>query len=168
MKKLKLVVIFFINCLMLYGCASVSTDMKIASEESMHIESVQNINNLSKLEIFKRANIWIAQNFNSANDVIQYRDEEKGVIVCKGSIAAYRDIGGLAGNVNFGDISYTLTIDIKDNKIRTTFDHFSMKYKSNSQAMTPLQQDVDEMKPKLIAISNNLHKYINNPDSKSW
>ena len=77
------------------------------------IESVENIDDLSKEQIYVRANHWFLNNFVSAKSVIQLNDKELGVILAKGFLE------NIALNAAESISAYILfRIDIKDGKVR--------------------------------------------------
>lgn len=77
--------------------------------------SVEGVN---KKELFSRAYIWIVETFRNANQVVQLKDEENGILICKGSVTYY---GSLSTR---GTIDFTLKIFIKDNKYKCTATDF--------------------------------------------
>jgi hypothetical protein len=95
------------------GC--VSTIPKPEQEKSTG--SIKEFPELNKTELYKRSLTWVARTYNSANDVIQLKDPDAGQIICRGMGKAAFDFGIQR------HFSYTMIIDIKDGKIRTTFEH---------------------------------------------
>jgi len=89
-----------------------ATPEKLAPEE----EIVQHP--LSKNEAYTRAYRWAAENYASANEVVQMEDKESGTLVMKG--AYERSVANVPGKS--GIFLYTLTLDIRDEKMRLTFD----------------------------------------------
>ncbi|MBK9299108.1 MAG: DUF4468 domain-containing protein [Bacteroidetes bacterium] len=68
---------------------------------------------------------WIALNYKSANDVIQLNDKENGTIIAKGVYVNVIFAPVLALGYEVG---HTLTIKIKDNKIKVTIDNLKYEY----------------------------------------
>ena len=86
-----------------------------------YVEIVE-IDSFSQKEIYVESKRWLARNFKSSNNVIQYDDPETGTIIGKGNFAfpctGYIECTAYANsNVNF-----TLTIESKDNRARLKFD----------------------------------------------
>ena len=85
----------------------------------------------SKDEIHSIINQWVAENYNSANDVIQMNDKEAGTIIVKG--VTNITIKNLVGKILLKNnpyvteyvdipIEYTLTVNIRDGKYRLILD----------------------------------------------
>jgi hypothetical protein len=69
----------------------------------------------SKSVIFSKTLVWIAKNWQNANEVIQLKDENIGTIIVKGNLRT--------SNRN-RDISKTeITFNIKDGKAKITFEN---------------------------------------------
>lgn len=77
--------------------------------------------NGSKSELFLLAQSWMAANYKSANDVVQMIDKEAGRIIGKGSLKAPAKPMGMG---NYYWVRYTITIDVKDNRIRCVLSDF--------------------------------------------
>ena len=91
-----------------------STTHKVTFSEIVQVDSI------SKPEIFTKVNEWIALNFVSTKDVVQFSDKENGKIILKGIIHAFCG----KRHEEFGGWKFVLTIDIKDNKYRYVFTDF--------------------------------------------
>lgn len=68
---------------------------------------------LSKKELYQKVNEWIAQNYNSAKDVIQLNTEDK--VILKGNYKVAFKIDNFSFNYR---IHNTLSISIRDNKYK--------------------------------------------------
>lgn len=88
------------------------------------IEIIRDIPNMPKDKIYTATKQWIAKNFVSAQDVIQFDDKETGSLILKGNVdypcsnnwsCTHR---GITNDV----IDFTMKIDVKDQKIRITVD----------------------------------------------
>lgn len=84
-------------------------------------QKIDSLNGL-KVEIFVKANEWVAKTFNSAKDVIQMHDKDAGKIIAKGVMTSVSSTG-LASSVTYY-ISYTLSIDAKDSKCRVVLSDY--------------------------------------------
>ena len=92
--------------------------------QSSSFSAVVTVENTSKNELYNRAKIWFAKAFISSKYVIQLDDKENGQIIGNGSII-YNAPAGLPG-LNFsGHFTFTITIEVKDNRFRYTFENFS-------------------------------------------
>ncbi len=79
--------------------------------------------NKSKEDAFVAAHMWIAKNFNSANDVIQMQDKNAGVIIVKAAFAySYIAIKDPFVTIpSSGLLNYTLSLQVKDKKMKMEF-----------------------------------------------
>ncbi|MCS4197338.1 DUF4468 domain-containing protein [Salinibacter ruber] len=116
--------------LFLFGCSpSVNmTEVKPVTSIESHPHD--------KNTAFSRAEEWMAKNYVSADEVIQMKDKEDGTIVAQGIREATP--WGTIGNKHF---SYTLTLDIRDEKMRFTYELNGWEDFMKNQ-----EQDVKNMK----------------------
>ena len=70
--------------------------------------------NIPAADLYTKAKLWIAENFRSANSVIQLDSPETGTIVCKG-IYVYD-----AGKITEARVHMTFKIEAKENRFRYT------------------------------------------------
>lgn len=70
--------------------------------------------NIPANDLYAKAKLWIAENFKSANDVIQLDSPETNTIVCKG-IYVYD-----AGKLSEMRVHMTFKIEAKENRFRYT------------------------------------------------
>lgn len=70
--------------------------------------------NIPAIDLYTKAKLWIAENFRSANDVIQLDSPETNTIVCK-AIYIYD-----AGKITEMRVHITMKIEGKDNRFRYT------------------------------------------------
>lgn len=86
----------------------------------------------TKIELFSKAKLVVAEVYNSANDVIQNNDPDAGIILLKGSTTLDRseNLGVITINHVF---TYTLKIMVKDDKYRIVLnDIYNSKVFDNS------------------------------------
>jgi len=89
----------------------------IADVNSRSVEKVVPIQGKTKQQIFTKSIEWFMRSFVDGKSVIQLQDSVNGKIIGKGFNASlYRCCGMYSIQC-----SYTMIIDIKDNKIRVTF-----------------------------------------------
>ena len=156
-----------------HGCSGLQV-APTASQEELVISRVLNIPGKSKAILYRRAKIWIAQNYNSANDVIQYSDRQSGTIICRGSMKLFRK--SALGPVDVGYLSYTLTINIKDSKLRMIFDHFysyiapsGPPYNVAGGKQIPLKMDMEYAKPRIENLVASLKAFLSGSKNEgSW
>lgn len=116
MHLLKIGFSLVVSTLIIGGCAS-TRDAPAEMEKPIQ-EVVEHPH--PKVTAFNNAKRWAAQNFNSADDVIQEEDEETGTLIFKG-IEPVKQVSGGPLTPTY-DVSYTLTLDVRDEKMRLTFD----------------------------------------------
>ena len=113
----KLLLLFFVLVLF-NGCASMYGPN--APVEMRSFEKIIEIPNVTKDEIYVKANSWFVETFNSAESVIEYQDKEAGKIMGK-YVFSYTE------GLYFYNVKQTISIDIKDNRIRVSiYNPFSM------------------------------------------
>ena len=108
----------------LTGCIS----MRDATVEQMKHEYVNEFPNMSKTDIYNKCIRWIGINLKSSKNVIDVNDKESGTIIAK----AYTNIDFRMNYSAF--VSFSLMIDIKENKARFRFvpTGFTDKYNNDS------------------------------------
>lgn len=114
--------------------------------------------------LFNKCMEWIALNYRSAQDVIQYSDKENLKIICKGSF-----ITNLFWKSGF--IPHTLSLEIKKGRFRQTYSDFS--YVSDGSGKIALESKNLAFKKKILketssqvnSATNNLKEYLNTKDS---
>ncbi len=100
-----------------------SQEIKVISNEFPTYQGVISIDNQSANDLYTHIKLWIAENFKSANDVIQLDDKENGVLVVKGIIpATMKTVVGMytySMHTNF-------KFETKENRFRYTADVISV------------------------------------------
>lgn len=118
MKKIYFIVSI---CLFLSACGGRADYVRSDgySPDENHIEYIVEYNK-TKNEAYSIAENWIAKKYNSANNVIQQRDKENGVIVVK-ALAPCATSWMLGSPATGGYTNYTLEVRMKDNKSKISF-----------------------------------------------
>ncbi|OHD68248.1 MAG: hypothetical protein A2W19_16745 [Spirochaetes bacterium RBG_16_49_21] len=113
---------------------------------------------LSKDEIYDRALEWCAKRYISADNAIVVRDKEKGKIICRGT-AQYSEYFNFLVDRPFG---YSLTIEVKDNKYRVSFDSFIVYYSERDLKSGPAEYEfeISKIKRILAKVAESLRDYI--------
>lgn len=83
----------------------------------------------SKNDAFVSAHTWVAQTFRSANDVIQMNDKDAGMLIVKSVVVVQAPIQPAAQvlfspvppGLNYDVIPYTMTLQIKNEKMKTEY-----------------------------------------------
>ena len=98
------------------------------------IDSVQ----ATKDELYVYAKSWMATTFVSSKSVIEMEDKEAGKIIGNGEFVQREN--SLFGNqVGVSIISFTITVDVKDNKYRCILSDFFHKYIQTASTYIPGQ-----------------------------
>lgn len=113
MKNFKLIILMFVLSTILDGCKSVP--MVMSSFAELKKDSVVEVPNLSKNEIYIKVNEWYVKTFNSAESVIEFQDKERGKIMGKYVFSFTKS------RLTYY-IKQVVSIDIKDEKIRIVID----------------------------------------------
>jgi hypothetical protein len=83
----------------------------------------------SKNQIFDGAKIWISENFRSAKAVLEYENKDTGTIIGNG-IIPYPCQGWSCIGTGDWKVSFTMRVDIKDQKFRLTFTNLGLSWPS--------------------------------------
>jgi hypothetical protein len=104
---------------------------------------------LTQDEAYTKAYRWAAENYGSANEVIQMEDRDSGTLILKG----VQDMSIAYVPAERGLFEYTLTLDIRDKKMRLTFDPegwASYGRTSNADVENSLEDFRNSIKPSLM------------------
>lgn len=135
----------FASCaISISGCASA---VKLAQpSDYTAVEYVAEVPGLSRTEIYDGLKYWIAENFRSAKQVIDYEDRANGVFIGNGVIPNIILSSGLAQIPLNG--SFKMKAEAKDGKFRLTFSQFEIIGRTNSVMYTT---EIEQMKSRLNA-----------------
>ncbi|MGN8224530.1 DUF4468 domain-containing protein [Gracilimonas sp. BCB1] len=96
--------------LVIASCASTTP----LSEDQREVVTVEN-HSLSQAEAYTKSLLWVAETYNSANEVLQLQNKETGTLV----VSALNTITRAGGLVSFS-VSYNMTIDFNEEQVRFT------------------------------------------------
>jgi hypothetical protein len=65
----------------------ISLDLSSYAQSEFKITDTLNVNEINKEEVFESWLEWVATNFKSTNNVIQYQNKDKGKMILKGILA---------------------------------------------------------------------------------
>lgn len=82
----------------------------------------------NKQVIFSKSLAWVAKTWKSANDVVQMKDAESGIIIVKGGLASVPKALGMPVKNTF--TFTTVTIICKDGKSKISFDDTYCKWEA--------------------------------------
>lgn len=91
------------------------------NEEEIFHQSVIEFPSLSSDQVFTLTKIYLSETFKNYKEVVNIEDKELGVISGRGITSASYVTGLIADS---WDIHFSFKYEIKDEKVRVTFDHF--------------------------------------------
>jgi hypothetical protein len=161
MNKITYYFVCILSVISLASCAS----MPIAPIEDRSMQKVHDID-LTKNQIYDISLEWMARTFFDNKEVIEIKDKENGKIIGKGITTFKGKIGWFSANI---PCRFTLIVEAKDNKYRTTYNNFVALYGENQTRPEPLEQKeyVDAVKAKLTAVDDDLFNYLKKSKSNT-
>lgn len=143
------------------SCASAP----IAPMEDRSMQKVHDID-LTKNEIYDLSLEWMARTFFDSKEVIELKDKENGKIIGKGITSFRGKTGWFSANT---PCRFTLIVEAKDNKYRTTYTNFVGLWGENQSRLEPVSEKayVDTVKAKLAVIDDDLYGYLKKSKSKT-
>lgn len=110
-KSLKVILFAVLVAFMVSSCSTTSSDEPVQKEMQIVIEAPDKTQD----ELYVLANSWAVDTFKSSEAVIDFSDKEAGII--KGTFTY--EIGGF----NTYMTETTMTIEVKEGRLRMTFDN---------------------------------------------
>ena len=136
----------------LFICCACGASLRPANLHDFEIQRVSEYPGVEKGELFERAKVWIAEEFVSADHVIEYENKKEGTIVGKGTLKHYSaPMGG--PKVFVGYIKYTFIINTKPEKARIIVKDVHLVTKSGGRG-TIYEKDWLNSKNEIEAICN--------------
>jgi hypothetical protein len=145
------------------------------TKEDKSISNTYDVQGANKKDLYHNVNVWMAENYNSSKEVIQYSNEEKGVIVGKGNIRYPCDGFSCLGKSNWR-VHYTMKVDVKDGKFRTSFDNLELSWPASYSGgiSSPAYQgpvhnksDYDLIRPILLEQGKGIKDSLTNEKAES-
>ncbi|MFI7826212.1 DUF4468 domain-containing protein, partial [Acinetobacter baumannii] len=105
-----------------------------------YVKIFENLNS-DKKQLFNQSKKWIANNFNSAQDVIQYQSLEEGQLIIRGIASPLCDLTVSKMQCNGysqAKISFNLAIDLKDKRARLKFNNYGYAKFGNTPIDDPI------------------------------
>jgi hypothetical protein len=143
--------LLFVFLVLLWSCSG----LELITEEQRNVEFIES-QNIGKDIAFDKALEWIAINFNSANDVIQLKDKETGILVVQAVFSYPYDILGSITET----VGYTMTIRLKEDKIK-----FEFKTKNLLTGFPPQKGDLQKINNNYLTIKNEILTALNKEDT---
>ena len=159
-----IVILAFITGMTYWGCAG-TPPSEPATQKEMFIRIVSDVPGFSKDQLFQKSKEWVAKAYSTALDVIQHSDRNSGTVVGKTYIPHVRE--KKFGQKDKYECRFTIIIETKDNKIRTTF--MNLHLVGGFGIETILKSDMEEIKPKLeTSIERLIASFSINTQNDDW
>jgi hypothetical protein len=133
--------------------------------EDRSLQKVHDID-LTKNEIYDASLEWMAQTLSGPREVIELKDKDNGKIIGKG-ITSFR------GKIGIGSTNvlcrFTLIVEAKDNKYRTTYNNFVGLWGESYNRPEPVEKKeyIDSVKAKLALLDEDLYNYLKKSKSNT-
>jgi len=136
--------------------------MAPAAPEDTELQAVIEVPAQSKDQLFARTLAWMAESFVSSKAVIELQDKENGKIIGHG-----RTSFSSMGLVEI-PCDYTLIVDVKDEKVRLTFNNFVGQWGKYRNEPYPVAEagHARQIKQNLNSLPASLQAYLNKPETK--
>lgn len=95
----------------------------LCQDSTYIVSKVVQVDSVSKEELYRRAKLWVATTYNSAQNVIQLDDKDNYTLVIKAQFPVTAS-AGLMMRLNQGNVKYTLTIQCKDGRYKYSAENF--------------------------------------------
>jgi len=137
----------------IFGCQT--TSLRSADPHRSDLQYVIEIEDLSSEQIYSGIKLWVAENFKSAKRVIDYEDEDKGIIICNGILSNIILKSGLVTLPQQAE--FKMKIEAKDGKARLTFSDYKIVTRNNSSLY---ETEVVQIDDKLKSFESRIIKYL--------
>jgi hypothetical protein len=159
-KKSSLFILVISLVLGLSGCASSWTP---ATSEELEYSKVYSVEGSSKEELFKSTLAWVSQSFPNPKGIIASKDFKNGKIIVKPDFRFF-----------YGPMSiyaaYSMTIDIKDGKVRAHYTNWTQINGETKEHLTPIanQAIALNMKQEITKVDSSYGAHIRKIDGNDW
>lgn len=127
-------------------------------EGRVFYEDVDSMINISKVDLYNKSKIWFVNTFNNAKAILQMEDKDAGIIMGKG--VAEFDAGNVLTGTLRNFITYTVNVNVKDNKYRIQIYDISVTNQSVTYTPEYCLKYPKMNKKKLEKIDNNIQGLI--------
>jgi hypothetical protein len=146
-------------CLLFVSCSTTVKTVK-TQYRLEYIQKIDSFPGIKKDFLYDKSMSFIARKYNSIDDVVKFNDKEYGQIVLHAIGADFFD------TLTLKSFDYTMVIDVKDEKMRITFENIYGK-QNGSIAGPDLYDNWDVVSKHLTDWAYLLFQYIKN-ESKDW
>lgn len=139
--------------------------MPVAPVEDLSLQRVHDMD-LTRNEIYDLSLEWMAKTFFDTREVIELKDKENGKVIGKGLTSFRGKVGWFSADV---PCRFTLIVEAKDNRYRTTYTNFVGLWGESQTRAEPLVQKkyVDAVKAKITLLDDDLYGYLMKSKSKT-
>ena len=116
---------------------------------------------MSKDKIYTQALSWTAENFVSANAVIQMKDRDVGKIVGKGVTEFKQWVAAVPAE-------FTTIIECKDGRYRVTFKDFIALWKGPGRQPVTQANFLNQLNEKCRSMAADLYTYMKQASKDEW
>jgi len=149
------------TCLFTSGC--INNPVPAAPSESADFDYVVNLEGFKKEAIYEGVQQWIAENFRSAKHVIEYENKEQGVIIGNGVLSGIILDSGMVQLPETA--SFTMKVEVRDNKMRLSFSKLQIVGRVNSTFFT---FETVEIKRQLMQFGDEIAGYLKKSKDKNF
>ena len=146
--------------LLLAGCATNS----LSPDQESELQYVKTFEGVEKQVLYDKSLEWVARTFDSANSVIQLKNPETGQIIGRG---ISRTSGTPLDFMTKRPFEYTMVIDIKDEKMRASFESVN-SIRVGNVAGPNMDFQSDQVIASLEGLVEDLHSFINTEAADDW
>lgn len=157
--------------LALSGCAGMS--MEPVPEGEREVSTIYHAPGMSQEEIYDEARIWVAENFRSADAVLEHEDPDDGVIIGNGMVSYPCEAMGCMVKDDW-DVRFTMRVDVKPERFKVDFKNILLTWPPSGgmpghEGPVSLKQDMDKIRLALVEMSDEMHEHIvRGPASDDW
>jgi len=154
------IIFALITGLLFTSCA----DMQAAPPSSLTFDSVYTAPGIKKDSLYDGVKTWIAETFKSSKSVIELDDKANGNIIGNGVLD---DI--TCGQTCMGkphDVSFTMKVDIKDEKFRLSFSNI-VDWAGTTNEGVPWISDINGIRSELLAFGPSIDSSLSQQKAKS-
>jgi len=144
----------------LIGCLTATTPLQEDPEIVRIVEADR-----TKDELYRLSNEWMVEVFTAADEVIEYSDKAEGVLMGKGFVEKFINLGTW-------HVWYTIKIEAKEGKARISIYDFRLTViaagESSDVGKIAYQEQWDQVSQEMNAIAADYEKYIAAAADSAW
>ena len=156
-RKVSFLLIIFIVSITNFSCMSMLVP-KAAKKEQLQLQKIYTLPGYNKNKIYNRSIEWIKKTFIPIKDVIQTNDTNGGEIVLIGNTKMKFKYSGVQ---TAGIVYYVMKIDIKNEKIRITYNDYH-SISDNTKKPVIYETIAVQINNQLEELSENYLAFIKN------